>query len=393
VTAKRYALHGLGITLASVLAILVSPYLFQGVGELGWESLLFRIRGARPADPRLVYAAIDDDSIAKLGAFPWPRDVHAKLIDKLAGLGVKKIVYDVMFFDLSAWPKKDKALVKAARRAAGKLVLAVSYSGVCGTPEPMRVSPKIWSFKYSPTSDCKVKIPFNALAKAGESFGSNNARAEADGSIRSVPVYSLGLVRGPTGLEKGANRGHPPSLAAAALDLGDEDLAAEGIIDPLPLNFRAPAASNPYRMVPVSRILSGELRPEENAALSGAIVVVGSASRKAFDEYRSPFGEPMPGPFVLLTLIDNLLHHDYLSTSFAVYLALSALGALFITLVEADTPVFMAGAAALSVSAVAAAILAFWRGILIVWPGAAVPLLVGCAWTIVLRTRSRRLRG
>ena len=32
---------------------------------------------------RIVIVAIDDASIAKLGEWPWPRDVHASLIERL----------------------------------------------------------------------------------------------------------------------------------------------------------------------------------------------------------------------------------------------------------------------------------------------------------------------
>jgi hypothetical protein len=38
----------------------------------------------KPSD-RIAIIAIDDQSIANIGRWPWPRDVHAELIDKLAG--------------------------------------------------------------------------------------------------------------------------------------------------------------------------------------------------------------------------------------------------------------------------------------------------------------------
>ena len=37
----------------------------------------------QPSD-RIAVIAIDDQSIANLGRWPWSRDIHAKLIDKLA---------------------------------------------------------------------------------------------------------------------------------------------------------------------------------------------------------------------------------------------------------------------------------------------------------------------
>jgi hypothetical protein len=101
----------------------------------------------------------------------------------------------------------------------------------------------------------------------------------------------------------------------------------------------------------------------------------------------------MPGSMVHLTLIDNLLHHDLLTRSFWAYGALCAGAALFLALLRADLPVFLGGGAVLTIAAFAAAVLAFRRNIVIAWFGAAIPLLVGCAWAAVLRFRLRRLHG
>ena len=41
----------------------------------------------QPSD-RIAVIAIDDQSIANIGRWPWPRDVHARLIDQLAARGI-----------------------------------------------------------------------------------------------------------------------------------------------------------------------------------------------------------------------------------------------------------------------------------------------------------------
>ena len=50
--------------------------------------------------------AIDDTSIANIGRWPWPRDVHAQLVDKLASAQAKVIGYTVFFSE----PQVDPAL-------------------------------------------------------------------------------------------------------------------------------------------------------------------------------------------------------------------------------------------------------------------------------------------
>lgn len=59
----------------------------------------------QPSD-RIAVIAIDDQSIANIGRWPWPRDVHAKLIDQLAAAKAKTIVHTAFFFE----PQVDPGL-------------------------------------------------------------------------------------------------------------------------------------------------------------------------------------------------------------------------------------------------------------------------------------------
>ena len=61
---------------------------------------------ARQAAPNIAIIAIDDDSIANIGRWPWPRDTHAKLINKLAQAQTKAIGYTVFLSE----PQTDKGL-------------------------------------------------------------------------------------------------------------------------------------------------------------------------------------------------------------------------------------------------------------------------------------------
>jgi CHASE2 domain-containing sensor protein/predicted Ser/Thr protein kinase len=62
--------------------------------------------GRQPSD-RIAIIAIDDESIGNIGRWPWPRDVHAKMIDMLAAAKAKTIVNTVFFFE----PQTDRGLV------------------------------------------------------------------------------------------------------------------------------------------------------------------------------------------------------------------------------------------------------------------------------------------
>ncbi|WP_296485971.1 serine/threonine-protein kinase [Rhodoferax sp.] len=59
----------------------------------------------QPSD-RIAVIAIDDQSIANIGHWPWPRDVHAQLIDKLTAAKARVVVHTVFFFE----PQVDRGL-------------------------------------------------------------------------------------------------------------------------------------------------------------------------------------------------------------------------------------------------------------------------------------------
>ena len=60
----------------------------------------------RAPSERIAIIAIDDASIAALGRWPWPRDIHSALIDKLAGARAKTIGHTAFFIE----PQTDRGL-------------------------------------------------------------------------------------------------------------------------------------------------------------------------------------------------------------------------------------------------------------------------------------------
>jgi diguanylate cyclase (GGDEF)-like protein/PAS domain S-box-containing protein len=76
----------------------------------------------RDASGDVVLVAIDAPSLKQAGVWPWPRTMHATLLDVLDGAGATDIVFDVDFSAASA-PDADRAFAEALRRAGGSVVL------------------------------------------------------------------------------------------------------------------------------------------------------------------------------------------------------------------------------------------------------------------------------
>lgn len=79
---------------------------------------------ARAPSDRIAVIAIDDQSIANIGRWPWGRDVHAKLIDMLAAAKARTIVQTAFFFEPQVDPglqfiRKMKVLAESGATAEG----------------------------------------------------------------------------------------------------------------------------------------------------------------------------------------------------------------------------------------------------------------------------------
>ncbi|HEY7642203.1 MAG TPA: serine/threonine-protein kinase [Steroidobacteraceae bacterium] len=84
---------GLAAAFVIVVGRLISSTTYAPV-----ELMLYdRVMRATPASPasNIVLVGIDDASISRLGAWPWPRDVHASLIDRLHAAGASVIAFSV----------------------------------------------------------------------------------------------------------------------------------------------------------------------------------------------------------------------------------------------------------------------------------------------------------
>lgn len=82
----------------------------------GW----FTLRGTLPRPADVVVVAIDTDSEASLGRYPWGREWHARLLRNLHRAGARVVAFDLTFAD--AFPRADTAF-RAAIDQTGIAVL------------------------------------------------------------------------------------------------------------------------------------------------------------------------------------------------------------------------------------------------------------------------------
>jgi adenylate cyclase len=120
----------------------------------------------------ITIVGIDEASFAALKQqWPWPRSLHAQILDRLREAEASVVAFDVVFSELSPSPKDDAALAQAIKNF-GPVVLAadLTYAETEGSKQWLRVE------------------PHELFQKAGATPGFASVQIDPDGVQRQVPV-------------------------------------------------------------------------------------------------------------------------------------------------------------------------------------------------------------
>lgn len=87
----------------------------------------------RAPSGEVILVDIDSTSLAEVGIWPWPRSLHARLLDQLMTMGAYEVAFDIDF-STSSSPTEDAAFAASLERAGGYAYLAafrqVSAAGI-----------------------------------------------------------------------------------------------------------------------------------------------------------------------------------------------------------------------------------------------------------------------
>jgi CHASE2 domain-containing sensor protein len=262
-----------GVLLAGALAVAIAATAqaagWLASGEEATVATRFHLRPAHPADG-LAVVAVDDVTFRDLRRrWPFPRSLHASLVDRLAAAGAREIVYDVQFTEPTT-PREDLALYDALDRAGGGVLATTETDGHGAT---------------------------NVLG--GDA---NLARVHSRAAASVLPVGRGGLVsRVPYEL------GGLHSLAVAVAERAGGHAPAAGAFPAAGarIDFAGPPGTVPTYSF--SEVLAGRV---PRGALRGKIVVIGSAAPALQDVHATPTtdAELMSGPEVQANAIWTVLH-------------------------------------------------------------------------------------
>ena len=346
-------------------------------------------RLARTADPTaarkdIALVEIDEYSLRNLqpnaGRWPWPRIVHATLIDYLRRGNPRLIVYDVNFAEpdthsfviggqTMTGAESDNALTEAIRSAGNVILLADA------TFEGDQTGSFSWpdqGFRLNAPGVTERRVlfaPISDFSASASALGHNLFILDPDGPMRHVVPFvrtgdrampSLGLAAALSAA------GVPPSdvkVNGTTLSIGDRHMPLEWRHVDNPegrysylwglINFRGPAfladlKSRPYPtysffdLLYSEEQLVSEKKPDvDPSVFRDKIVFVGTSASGLHDAFETPFaGGEMPGIQVHASVADDFLSNRFMrpesrGVRFALVIALGVGVGLIATLIPA----------------------------------------------------------
>ena len=293
----------------------------------------------QPAPVRII--DIDEESLAKIGQWPWPRSRIAELVERLRKAEVAALGFDVLFAEpdrtspmamLNIWslpgttqrsiaslPDHDELLATALEPGGVVLGFSVEREGT---------GPDLPAQKYRFVNMGEPALPFaHAFSRAVPSLPLLSNAAAGNGVLTFVPDNDGVVRRVPLLLRLGDML--VPSLAAEVLRVGQgaqnymlrtSDTPGVGMTEVKIGDFAVPTTSageawihytGPVdeRTIPAWKILAGEI---PDAELQGKLLLVGASAQGLMDLRFSPLGGVMPGVEAHAQLLEQVLTDSYI---------------------------------------------------------------------------------
>ena len=313
------ALHvPLLLVLLTAALTLFNPAVIDEHVETLLVDVRFRLRNViRPPPPpdNIVIVAIDEQSLARHGRWPWPRTLQASLMERVLACDPKVLAVDI-FYPESESPEHDQALARVLSENRERLVTALGFEVDPDTPftgeipDPLYDSaiPRIERLSaLRPVDAHRVLLPPEPIASAAE-FGHVYSLPDRDGKLRwdvlylrmgeeYFPSLPLQTARIALGLPQDAVR----VVGGAGVRLG-ETLIPTDAFGRLHINYLGREGSFPY--VSSSDVLAGTV---PCSAFHERAVFLGTTAIATYDLKTSPFSANLPGVEKNATVAHNLL--------------------------------------------------------------------------------------
>ena len=242
--------------------------------ERRFLDLAFQIRGYEKPHPDIFIVEIDDESILKMGSWPWSREDHRDLFELIANAHPDVIFYDILFSESSV-PGHDQSFANVLKQSAN---VVLPFYFISDDPSSIRAT--------------KAIFPIPVLKESVKAVGFVNVLTDWDGHVRRM------IVR--------AGDFEHVSLVIAKLH---QKTREPRYLQTLWINFPGPYPV--FQRISFARLIENYEAPEVQSFLKqvrGKIVLIGyTAAGTGMDLKPTVFSPQYPGIGLLASMLHTFL--------------------------------------------------------------------------------------
>jgi len=299
-----------------VLCVLSAALQMSAVGQRMdrlINDLFWTLGAGERVDPRFVFVDIDERALETVGAWPWPRETQAALIEATQAAGANEVTLDVLFSEPRSGDAALASVLGGEQPVVSAMTFALAGSESVRTgvlPAPLTTDGSLCA--GSPVFPRAVGYLGSASTLGQPVAGHVTPRTDADGVVRATPAVIC--------FEGQAY----PSLALAAYLSATQAsgslqlVSGEGLFAP-PYWLRVgeferfPLSENGELLVPFDQRIDGTRRVsasevlEGRVSLDGAWAVIGSSAVGLADRIATPLSPLQSGATIHVRLLRGLL--------------------------------------------------------------------------------------
>jgi serine/threonine-protein kinase len=383
----------LGACLIALLVTIHGATDFFGAFERRFYDFASTSTERQPSD-QIAIIAIDNESVANIGRWPWSRDVHAQLIDQLSAAKVKTIAHTVFFFEpqidrglafirqlkeLLAKSETDTVtnaaqmaqviseaelvldsdakLVDSLRRAGNVLIPSLFTLGTPrGRPDTELPLFAAASSVNDPanfsTPALRGQQPWATIGLAAGGVGHLNQWSDADGSVRREPLLvnyfglaipSMSLLIAAKSLNLTA--ADITANAGESVQLGKLIIKTDSSALMLPQFYRGRNGQPAFAVDSFYDVLSGKIPASK---YTGKIVIIGATAAGVGSQFATPAGGALSPAETIAHITSSILSEHFIVEPAWSHWALLAALLMVAAYLLAGLPRLSAGKAALA---------------------------------------------
>lgn len=315
---KSQAIRTALILAISVALVVIVTWFVPSLSAAS-TSMLFRLRGEFKAPDDIVVLAIDDQSLQRIGRWPWPRSVMAGAIDQLSQAKPRAIGLDIIYAEPSA-ANEDQ-----------KLISAIAHNGHVILPAQLYESSQKGNSPNQAATATAWLRPLPELANAAKAIGHAHVSPEVDGTVRSIQLskaddrghqlwaFGLEVVREADQIPMRELQEQAGSLRLGSYQIPVRDDSSETNLPGVSLirqnemliNYAGPARS--FRYYSMAELIDRKVPLD---TFTNKIVLIGAAAESMGDTRVVPFmhygsehsqgGQEMPGVEIHANIINTI---------------------------------------------------------------------------------------